>query len=181
MQTAKASSALWAIAAALTLAANAGAQNQAPSAQPSQAQAASPAPTTGQPQAATPSAQPPAAATSPAATSAKPSTAAPAPQKENLGQEMEKGAMWPVREAEKGVRAVENTVDPDSKAKLVPESQARQTALKAVPGTVTKFELEKKHGKPVYEFKIKPQSGKGLKEVHVDAKTGALMNVKKDD
>jgi uncharacterized membrane protein YkoI len=90
--------------------------------------------------------------------------------------------MWPVHQVEKGVRAAENAVDPDSKkGKLVPASQASQTALKAVPGTITKTELEKKHDKPVYEFKIKPQSGRGLKEVHVDAKTGALINVKNAD
>ncbi len=172
MQNVRVSSALWTLAAVFSLAASAGAQNQAPGAQP-QTGAASTTPA--QPNAATPSAQPNPAASAPAAAPAA------GTQKETFGKEAEKAAMWPVHEAEKGVSAVENTVDPDSKGKVVPASQASQTALKAVPGTITKTELEKKHGKPVYEFKIKPQSGQGLKEVHVDAKTGALINVKKAD
>ena len=168
MQNVRVSSAIWTLAAAFSLAASAVAQNQAPGAQP---QAGAASTTQAQPKAETPSTQPTSAATAPAASA----------KKESLGKEVEQAAMWPVHEAEKGVGTVENTVDPDSKGKVISASQASQTALKAVPGRITKTELEKNHGKPVYEFKIKPQAGKGLKEVHVDAKTGLLINVKKAD
>ena len=52
--------------------------------------------------------------------------------------------------------------------------QARVTALKTVPqGIIKSEELEKEEGKLIYSFDI--QSGNELREVWVDAHTGALL------
>ena len=68
-----------------------------------------------------------------------------------------------------------------AKSQVVPEGEARMAALKAVAGIVKKSELEKEHGKSVYEFKIKAESDGAVKKVRVNAKTGALIDVKKAD
>ncbi len=65
------------------------------------------------------------------------------------------------------------------KRKYVPEGEARIAALKAVAGIVKKSELEKKRGAAVYKFRIKAESDGVLRKIKVDARTGALLSVKK--
>ncbi len=68
-----------------------------------------------------------------------------------------------------------------AKSQVVPEGEARMAALKAVAGIVKKSKLEKEHGQSVYEFKIKAESDGAVKKIRVNAKTGALIDVKKAD
>lgn len=54
--------------------------------------------------------------------------------------------------------------------------QAIKTGLEKVPGTVVEAEIEKKHGKTVWEVEILGADGK-MSEVHIDAATGAVIDV----
>lgn len=60
--------------------------------------------------------------------------------------------------------------------------QAIKTATEKVQGTVVEAELEKKHGKTIWEVEIVGADGK-VTEVHIDAATGAVIDVedKKDE
>ena len=63
----------------------------------------------------------------------------------------------------------------------VTESQAQATALSKVPnGTVQSSELEKEGGRLIWSFDIARPSVKGVTEVHVDAKTGKIVSVKRE-
>ena len=57
----------------------------------------------------------------------------------------------------------------------VTADQAIKTAMEKVPGTVVEAELEKKHGKTVWEVEIFGADGK-VTEVHIDAGTGAVID-----
>jgi uncharacterized membrane protein YkoI len=62
----------------------------------------------------------------------------------------------------------------------VPIETARQTALASVAGEVRSEELDREHGRLIYEFRIKPageRSGKIVKEVEIDADTGEVIEV----
>ena len=60
--------------------------------------------------------------------------------------------------------------------------QAIKTASEKVPGTVVEAELEKKHGKTVWEVEVLGTDG-NVTEVHIDAATGAVIDTeaKKDE
>ncbi len=60
--------------------------------------------------------------------------------------------------------------------------QAIKTASEKVPGTVVEAELEKKHGKTVWEVEVLGADG-NVMEVHIDAATGAVIDTeaKKDE
>ena len=60
--------------------------------------------------------------------------------------------------------------------------QAIKAASEKVPGTVVEAELEKKHGKTVWEVEVLGPDGH-VTEVHIDAATGAVidMEAKKDE
>ena len=60
--------------------------------------------------------------------------------------------------------------------------QAIKTASEKVPGTVVEAELEKKHGKTVWEVEVLGADGK-VTEVHIDASTGGVIDTeaKKDE
>ena len=60
----------------------------------------------------------------------------------------------------------------DSKVTI---DQAIKTASKKVPGTVVEAELEKKHGKTVWEVEVLGADGT-VTEVHIDAATGAIID-----
>lgn len=64
------------------------------------------------------------------------------------------------------------------KAKITME-QAREIALKRVPGTIIEGELEKEKGKLVYSFDIRDANGK-IMEVWVDAKNGKVLRASED-
>jgi len=53
--------------------------------------------------------------------------------------------------------------------------QAIKTASEKVPGTVVEAELEKKHGKTVWEVEVLGADG-NVTEVHIDAATGAVID-----
>jgi uncharacterized membrane protein YkoI len=53
--------------------------------------------------------------------------------------------------------------------------QARTAALAAVSGSVHAIDLEREHGKIVYEVKIQPRAGRRDMEVLVDAATGEAL------
>ena len=59
-------------------------------------------------------------------------------------------------------------------AKVTAE-QAIKTAMEQVPGTVVEAELEKKHGKTVWEVEILGADGK-VTEVHIDAAEGTVID-----
>ena len=59
-------------------------------------------------------------------------------------------------------------------AKVTAE-QAIKTAMDKVPGTVVEAELEKKHGKTVWEVEILGADGK-VTEVHIDAADGTVID-----
>jgi uncharacterized membrane protein YkoI len=59
----------------------------------------------------------------------------------------------------------------------VSEADARTTALqKVADGIVASSELEKEYGKLIWSFDIKRPNSKGITEVQVDAKTGAIVS-----
>jgi len=60
--------------------------------------------------------------------------------------------------------------------------QAIKTASEKVPGTVAEAELEKEHGKTVWEVAVLGADGH-VTEVHIDAATGAVIDTesKKDE
>lgn len=53
--------------------------------------------------------------------------------------------------------------------------QAIKTASEKVPGTVVEAELEKKHGKTVWEVEVLGADGK-VTEVHIDAAGGEVID-----
>ncbi|HET8721172.1 MAG TPA: PepSY domain-containing protein [Nitrospira sp.] len=59
-------------------------------------------------------------------------------------------------------------------AKVTAE-QAIKTAMDKVPGTVVEAELEKKHGKTVWEVEILGADGH-VTEVHIDAADGTVID-----
>jgi uncharacterized membrane protein YkoI len=58
-------------------------------------------------------------------------------------------------------------------------SDARAKALALVPGTVRAKELEHERGRWIYSFEIKPvgETRKLIKEVNIDADTGAVVSI----
>jgi uncharacterized membrane protein YkoI len=62
----------------------------------------------------------------------------------------------------------------------VPVETARQVALANVSGEVRSENLDREHGRLIYEFRIKPEgerTGKIVKEVEIDANTGEVIDV----
>lgn len=53
--------------------------------------------------------------------------------------------------------------------------QAIKTALDKVPGTAVEAELEKKHGKTIWEVEVVGADGK-VTEVHIDAADGTVID-----
>jgi uncharacterized membrane protein YkoI len=62
-----------------------------------------------------------------------------------------------------------------AKEATVTIEQAIKTAAEKVPGTVVEAELEKKHGKTVWEVEVLDANGK-VTEVHIDAATGLVID-----
>ncbi len=58
-------------------------------------------------------------------------------------------------------------------------ADARAKALSLVAGKLVKEELEHEDGRWIYSFEIKPtgEKGKLIKEVNIDADTGALVGI----
>ena len=82
------------------------------------------------------------------------------------------------KEAEGAEEASIKEMQSMAKAAKVTMAAALQTALKAAPGTVLVAELENEDGKLIFSFDILPgPAAAELKEVHVDAKTGAVIKL----
>ncbi|MGI8495778.1 MAG: PepSY domain-containing protein, partial [Pyrinomonadaceae bacterium] len=69
-------------------------------------------------------------------------------------------------------------------AKLAKEAkitmaQAKEIALKRIPGTITEEDLEKENGRLQYSFDIKDADGKVF-DVEIDAKTGKVLKAVED-
>lgn len=76
---------------------------------------------------------------------------------------------------------IERTASADQKPRIS-LADARAIALRAVPGTITKEELENEHGKLIYSFVIKPADRRQHdKEVNVDANSGAVVSIEDED
>jgi len=58
----------------------------------------------------------------------------------------------------------------------LPLSRIMSLALTAVPGEVLEVELEREHGRLVYEIEILARSGR-VRKVILDARTGAVLGV----
>jgi uncharacterized membrane protein YkoI len=62
----------------------------------------------------------------------------------------------------------------------LPVETARRIALASVAGEVRSEEVDREHGRLIYEFRIHPEeepSGKFVKEVEIDANTGEVIDV----
>jgi uncharacterized membrane protein YkoI len=62
-----------------------------------------------------------------------------------------------------------------AKEATVTIDQAVKTAVEKAPGTVVEAELEKKHGKTVWEVEVLGADG-AITEVHIDAATGTVID-----
>lgn len=58
----------------------------------------------------------------------------------------------------------------------LPLAQILPLALRAVPGEVLEVELEREHGRLVYEIEILARTGR-VRKVILDARTGAILSV----
>jgi uncharacterized membrane protein YkoI len=65
------------------------------------------------------------------------------------------------------------------RGELMPLPRVLQLAQAQVPGDVVKTELEAKNERLVYEVKILTSTGR-VREVKLDAKTGAIVNIEDD-
>ena len=80
----------------------------------------------------------------------------------------------------KGKHEEEGNVAEMAKEAKVTVDQAIKTATEKVQGTVVEAELEKKHGKTVWEVEVVGADGK-TSEVHIDAMTGTVIDVEDED
>ncbi len=65
---------------------------------------------------------------------------------------------------------------PKKRDAQITKQQATATALAQVPGgNIKSSELEREHGQLIYSFDI--STGTRIKEVHVDARTGKVLEV----
>lgn len=67
----------------------------------------------------------------------------------------------------------------ETQAKIGAE-QAREAALRAVPGTIKDNELETEHGRLIYSFEIARPGERGVTEVNVSAMDGSIVNVHRE-
>ena len=79
------------------------------------------------------------------------------------------------QQAKVPTKKVESSAALQREAKIA-ESDARKTALAAVPGgRVQSHELERENGKLIYSYDIKVAGKSGVEEVNVDAITGSIV------
>ena len=58
--------------------------------------------------------------------------------------------------------------------------QAREAALRAVPGKVKESDLETEHGRLIYSFEIKRPGERGITEVNVSAMDGSIVDIHRE-
>lgn len=66
-----------------------------------------------------------------------------------------------------------------AKGAILPLPRVLAIAGKEVPGDVLKVELEDDDGRLIYDLKILSRNGR-IREVEIDAKTGAILKVEDD-
>lgn len=66
-----------------------------------------------------------------------------------------------------------------SRGDILPLARILAIAAEQVPGDVIKVELENEHGRMIYELKILADSGR-VREIELDARTGAVLNIEDD-
>ena len=78
-----------------------------------------------------------------------------------------------------GVGSVARAADPPEHTPKVSLADARAKALAVVAGSVRAEELEHEGGRWIYSFEIRPNGEKRniIREVNIDADTGAIVNV----
>jgi uncharacterized membrane protein YkoI len=81
---------------------------------------------------------------------------------------------WGDDKGKKEMDETKEAVEMSKTAKVTVE-QAIKTASEKMAGKVIEAELEKKHGKAVWEVEIVGEDGK-VTEVHVDADSGAVID-----
>lgn len=81
------------------------------------------------------------------------------------------------KDKKKGRNAEAHVADLMKDAKVTIE-QAIKTAVEKVAGTVVEAELEKKHGKTVWEVEVVGSDG-SVTEVHIDAADGSVIDTEK--
>ena len=69
--------------------------------------------------------------------------------------------------------------DINSIQKTMTESKAGEIALSRVPGTVINIDIEKENGKILYNVEVR--DGNGIAEIEIDAETGAVLEVERED
>lgn len=62
----------------------------------------------------------------------------------------------------------------------LPLTQILPLALRAVPGEILEIELEREHGRLVYEVEILARTGR-VRKVNMDARTGRVLGVEDED
>lgn len=82
---------------------------------------------------------------------------------------------WSGKDSKQEMDETKEAVELSKTAKVTIE-QAVKTATEKLPGKVIEAELEKKHGKGVWEVEVVGADGK-VTEVHVDADTGAVIDM----
>lgn len=82
---------------------------------------------------------------------------------------------WSGKDGKQEMDETKEAVELSKTAKVTIE-QAVKTAAEKLPGKVIEAELEKKHGKGVWEVEIVGADGK-VTEVHVDADTGTVIDM----
>jgi uncharacterized membrane protein YkoI len=88
--------------------------------------------------------------------------------------------VMPAWSGEKGKHEEESHVADLVKDAKITIDQAIKTALEKVSGTPVEAELEKKHGKTVWEVEIVGADG-NVTEVHIDAGSGQIIDTEKKD
>ena len=77
--------------------------------------------------------------------------------------------------SDKGKKGKQGNVAELAKDAKITIDQAVKNGSDKVPGTVVEAELEKKHGKTVWEVEVLDAAGK-VTEVHIDAATGEVID-----
>jgi uncharacterized membrane protein YkoI len=64
--------------------------------------------------------------------------------------------------------------------RALPLSRIMEIAQQAVPGEIVEVELDTEHDRLIYEIDILTQTGR-LRQVEIDAETGAVLEVEDED
>jgi uncharacterized membrane protein YkoI len=87
------------------------------------------------------------------------------------------GGYWD--ETDEGLPNVGGANDVSRGSSLLPLAKALDLAAEHLPGEVLKIELERKHGRSIYEIKVLTGNGR-LREIELDARTGTVLEIEDD-